>query len=93
MPFDIAIDEQTATASRKPQFLVEITPLTAQEGQRAVFRSVVSAVPSATISWYHKHRLIKSSRDFQVSAATGKLGVSELFLASVFSGRRIGVSI
>ncbi|XP_028966661.1 muscle M-line assembly protein unc-89-like [Galendromus occidentalis] len=77
----IPLDEQSATASRKPQFLVELLPVTAQEGQRAVFRSLVSAVPSASISWYHKHRLIKSSRDFQIITEDNK---STLIINEVF---------
>lgn len=60
------MDEQTATASHKPTFVLHLQPITVTEGQRAVLRAQVSAVPAAQISWYHNYRLIKPSRDFQV---------------------------
>lgn len=62
-----AVDDQTATASHKPSFIFNLQPTTVTEGQRAILRAQVTAVPVATLTWYHNHRLIKPNRDFQVS--------------------------
>ncbi|XP_022670582.1 myosin light chain kinase, smooth muscle-like, partial [Varroa destructor] len=76
-----AMDEQTATASHKPTFVLHLQPITVTEGQRAVLRAQVSAVPAAQISWYHNYRLIKPSRDFQVISERNRstLIVNEVF--------------